>query len=532
VLRVGLRPALACATVALGFASCWAAPAGAYIFWGAGNAIGRADLDGSGVEPSLITGTGEDNGIAADGHHVFWANEDSGTIGRANLDGSDPEQSFITGAHYPEGVAVNGQYVYWTNSDAAAYGTGNTIGRANLNGTDVNQDFINTGMLQPFGVAVDSSYIYWSTLNGYGPDTIGRANLDGGGVNESFIPGPSQPWGLAAGIGGGYVYWADVYGGTIGRANYNGTGATNGFISGQEQAQGLAVDGSYIYWTDYSGDIGRAAIDGSAVNESFIPGGVFGLALDPVATASAMPTVLQFGTQLADTPPSAGPAQMLTVHNTSSVSLQITQVQVTSGATSDFAITHDTCLRREVAVGGMCTMSVRFAASVTGPDNAVLTVTTGNTYAPLQIPLDGMGAIAVSPSRTLSGIPRDKPKLAFTLAAAKGSPLTTVAVTVMQGLRFSSAKKDLAEDVKVSGPGGRAVPIKATVNFRLNALTIKLQTPTARPRVTVVSPELQASKRLVGGTRKPGRVVVVPVTIKATNTQLSSLTLSDLFYVE
>ena len=48
------------------------------------------------------------------------------TIGRANLDGSGVDQSFITGANVPTGVAVDGQHVYWTNQLARTRSGGRT----------------------------------------------------------------------------------------------------------------------------------------------------------------------------------------------------------------------------------------------------------------------------------------------------------------------------------------------------------------------------------------------------------------------
>ena len=56
----------------------------------------------------------EDGGTASatldftvDAGHVYWANEGTNTIGRANLDGTGVDQSFITGASAPFGVAVD-----------------------------------------------------------------------------------------------------------------------------------------------------------------------------------------------------------------------------------------------------------------------------------------------------------------------------------------------------------------------------------------------------------------------------------------
>jgi hypothetical protein len=45
--------------------------------------------------------------VAVDGAHLYWANAGDGTIGRANLDGTGVNQSFIGGATGPCGVAVD-----------------------------------------------------------------------------------------------------------------------------------------------------------------------------------------------------------------------------------------------------------------------------------------------------------------------------------------------------------------------------------------------------------------------------------------
>ena len=74
--------------------------------------------------------------MAVDGAHIYWTSLLSNPIGRANLDGTGAEPSFITGASEPVGVAVDGAHVYWTNHPTA------TIGRANLNGTGAEPSFI------------------------------------------------------------------------------------------------------------------------------------------------------------------------------------------------------------------------------------------------------------------------------------------------------------------------------------------------------------------------------------------------------
>jgi hypothetical protein len=96
--------------------------------------------------------------VAVDGQHIYWTDDNdavnSSTIGRANLDGSGVEVSFIAGLNAPKGVAVDGQHVYWTysftNDD-----NGGAIGRANLDGSGADGAFV-VGADNPFAVAVDT----------------------------------------------------------------------------------------------------------------------------------------------------------------------------------------------------------------------------------------------------------------------------------------------------------------------------------------------------------------------------------------
>jgi hypothetical protein len=278
-------------------AAAWLAPAAhAYLYWAhrgneTGTTLGRANLNGTGVNQSFIGGATGPVGVAVDSAHIYWANTFGAheSIGRANLDGSEANQSFITGGNYPCGVAVDDSHIYWTNA------SGNSIGRANLNGTGVNQSFITVGVSHPCGVAVDESHIYWANQGTGFPGngtTIGRASLNGSSPEGSFIEGADGPVGVV--VNSSYVYWANTNetSNTIGRANLNGTGVNQSFITGGDCPDLPAVDDSHIYWTNACSDtIGRANLDGSEANQSFIatlqnPGGV---ALD-VPAPEATPT--------------------------------------------------------------------------------------------------------------------------------------------------------------------------------------------------------------------------------------------------
>lgn len=89
------------------------------------------------------------------------------------------------------------------------------------------------------------------------------------------------------GSAGAYVYWSDdAAGGSIGRAELSGVpNPGDGWLSGLDSGLGCgtAVDGSHVYWTTRAGTIGRANLDGSAVEEDFIvlpSGSACGVAVD------------------------------------------------------------------------------------------------------------------------------------------------------------------------------------------------------------------------------------------------------------
>jgi hypothetical protein len=169
--------------------------------------IGRTNLDGTGVEESFITGLDfPAGGLAVDGSHVYWTSthpesignpyDHSNRIGRANLDGTGVDENFIGPTpHFPvAGLAVDDSHVWWAHSGRFAGG----IARANVDGTGVESVILdNEEEPHPCGVAVTDTHLYW---NAWG--SIGRANLDGSQASHELITDPvgrAQP-GAGCGI--------------------------------------------------------------------------------------------------------------------------------------------------------------------------------------------------------------------------------------------------------------------------------------------------------------------------------------------
>jgi hypothetical protein len=271
--------------------------------------IGRASLDGSGVEAGFIANARHPCGVAVDSAHIYWANLNGdrggppvpgGGIGRANLDGTAVNQDLIPKADFPCGVAVDGAHVYWANRGNPFGGVpGTSIGRANLDGTGVDQSFILAGKgTAPCGVAVDAAHVYWGNYLG---NTIGRANLDGTGANPSFITGANGPCGVA--VDGSHLYWtnsgntggfsAPFNSSGIGRANLDGTGVEQNFLPSGLGPLGVAVDAGHVYWTNFFTpySVGRSSLDGSAVDQS-LTGAANGAG---VAVDALSPSAFTFG---------------------------------------------------------------------------------------------------------------------------------------------------------------------------------------------------------------------------------------------
>ena len=279
--------------------------AGAYIYWtDIYGHIGRANLDGSGVDRNFIGGTGRACGVAVGAQHIYWGTTIPGSaaIGRANIDGSRPQSDFIMvevpsfSSLGPCGLAVGAEHVYWATPLLG------TIGRANLDGSGVHTDLIHG--VNWDGLAVDAAHIYWPDDfdQDFDGPTLERANLDGTGIDPVSIAAFDRGGDLNHGpiaVDGDHIYWKSSpcavgepchHG--IGRANLDGSDLDSDFIDlgFAHQAMGLAVDSGHLYWivgaaaccgnTVVRG-IGRANLDGTNVDQDFIAAGwIRGLAVD------------------------------------------------------------------------------------------------------------------------------------------------------------------------------------------------------------------------------------------------------------
>ena len=285
-LRVGVLGLFAAFLLALPLAL--APGAEAFIYWTSfSNKLGRSNLDGTAINPSFIT-TPDPYGLAVNAGHLYWPH--FGDIGRANLDGSGIDPSIISTSPLLVGdVAVDADHIYWTSPRG--------IARANLDGTGINPSFIADD--GGGDIAVDAEHVYWSeAFCEFGPSctsAIARAELDGTSVEHGFISDlvgaadDNEPFPFATGLAvdEGHIYWGILDGdygraiGRIGRANLDGTSVDRSFITGADHLWDVAVGAGHVYWShdvrfprQITGDadprIGRANLDGTGVDQAFV----------------------------------------------------------------------------------------------------------------------------------------------------------------------------------------------------------------------------------------------------------------------
>jgi hypothetical protein len=154
----------------------------------------------------------------------------------------------------------------------------------------------------PWWIAADSNYLYvtepyYLNCNPYcHGGSIGRINLDGSNPNFVFISTDGFPQGIA--VNGSYLYWVDYStGGSeyIERANLDGSSVDTSFQQdlSNKNGGGIALDGQYVYWAQSDpepvgarGSIGRATLDGYNANgywlsnQSVAYGQPWGVAVD------------------------------------------------------------------------------------------------------------------------------------------------------------------------------------------------------------------------------------------------------------
>ncbi len=160
-----------------------------WLYWADESAIGRVRPDGAKLSRNFIklsqqSGGGVADGLATDGHHLYFSRCQSGQIGRVSFGGSGLAFIKLPKDSCPQGLAVGGGELYWAE-------LGGYVGHATLQGTHIVSKWLNIHTSQgPFNLAADRDHVYWDWGGVAGsPFHVGRARVSGRGFDRSIFLG-------------------------------------------------------------------------------------------------------------------------------------------------------------------------------------------------------------------------------------------------------------------------------------------------------------------------------------------------------
>jgi len=139
------------------------------------------------------------------------------------------------------------------------------------------------------------------------------------------------------------------------------------------------------------------------------------------------PSLLSFNSQLLGT---SSTAQVVTVSNTTSSTLNLTSIAITGTNGGDFTQTAETC-GATLGAGTSCTISIAFSPTGAGPRSATLTITDNALGSPQTVTLAGSGVASLPPPGVCP----------CTIWGANGTPTTPDAgdsKSVEVGVKFTS----------------------------------------------------------------------------------------------
>ena len=221
---------------------------------------------------------------------LYWAEKtgkQTGRIRRANLDGTNVNLvKELTSLPVDIALDTENQKLYLIS----AWGK---VQRVNFDGSNFQPNLI-TNLEAPDHLALDltGDKIYWTEQTGETTGSIRRANLDGSNV-ELVKSLTSIPHGLNMDTVNRKLYLTNAWG-KVQHLNFNGSNYRPNFITDLDAPDDLAVDapGGQVYWTERSGRIRRADLNGENIEDLVTRAGlpiqlVLSISPAPAAVAAA-----------------------------------------------------------------------------------------------------------------------------------------------------------------------------------------------------------------------------------------------------
>ncbi len=222
--------------------------------------------------------------LAVPAAQIFVANfgtqANPGSIGTYNLDGTPIDPALITGVNRPEAIAVAGTNLFVTKVGGEDLGQilFDTVSEYTTSGAVVNDTLISPLFIAS-GVTVSGTNLYVSSSSG-----IGKYTTSGSPINASLVSDPNHFFNrIAVSEDGTRLFATDFSAGTVGEYDANSGVAINAsLITGLNGPAGIAIIGSHLYVENSAetfngptlgaGSIGEYTLDGGVINAALISG--------------------------------------------------------------------------------------------------------------------------------------------------------------------------------------------------------------------------------------------------------------------
>jgi DNA-binding beta-propeller fold protein YncE len=456
--------------------------------------------------------------VSPDGENLYVANYASGTVSTFTIGagGTLTQQGtgITSGSAGPGWLAVSpdGQDLYVTNYLGGTVSTF-SIGAGGVLTPQGPPVSVGSGSgSKPENVAISPNGGDLYVAN-YGDGTVSTFSIGPGGTITTLgAPVPSGasvssgPGGVAVSPSGHNLYVTNESEGTVSTFSIGAGGAltaqgVTGAISGtssSSQPFGAAVSpgGENLYVANFTagtvstfsiGAAGALTLEASSVSGSSLGSEPYQVAVSPDRGPTA-----DYGALVSPTAPAGTFSAQPSIAGSAPIGTYTWQFGDGTQATGPLA-THTFPRRGTYTV--TLTLADTDGCSVFGPFTGQSAACTLDPAASFSHAITVPAPPTVSRA-SLTGVGKGKPKLAFTITAGPLAPsLSTITVTPPHGLTCSSRRRNLTRDIAVKGANGK--PVKFTAAMHHGALTITLASAEASANVTISSPELAATQRLM-----------------------------------
>jgi hypothetical protein len=210
--------------------------------------------DGCAQTPTtLAPSAGFSYGIAVNGTHLYWTEDNSGLVVGCTLPSCSTPTHLATGQDEPYGVVTDpsGATLLWTNNGESGMGDG-TVMSCSLPSCS-SPTPIATGLDYPSGIVANASHVYFADEGTSAKDGIVYScPLSGCGASPTVIQGGQlTPFYVATSDAS--LVWASTGSGVVSVCPLAGCGGDPTTLAmGQANPYAVAIDASDVYWTNYA----------------------------------------------------------------------------------------------------------------------------------------------------------------------------------------------------------------------------------------------------------------------------------------